>query len=61
VSAGVFASLHLFYGVFTGSILFLGLLLGWARVASGGLRAPILLHMTINGTAMLLLALGFSG
>ena len=61
VSAGVFASLHLFYGVFTGSILFLGLLMGWARVASGGLRAPILLHMTINGTAMLLLALGFSG
>ncbi len=61
VSAGVFASLHLFYGVFTGWILFLGLLLGWARVASGGLRAPILLHMTINGTAMLLLALGVSG
>jgi hypothetical protein len=61
VSAGVFASLHLFYGVFTGWILFLGLLLGWARVASGGLRAPILLHMTINGTAMLMLARTLSG
>ncbi len=61
VSAGVFASLHLFYGVFTGWILFLGLLLGWARVASGGLRAPILLHMTINGTAMLMLARMLSG
>jgi hypothetical protein len=61
VSAGVFASLHLFYGVFTGWILFLGLLLGWARVASAGLRAPILLHMTINGTALVMLARSLSG
>jgi len=56
VSAGVFASLHLFYGVFTGWIFFLGLLLGWARLASGGLRAPILLHVTINSFALLMLA-----
>ncbi|HYH99187.1 type II CAAX prenyl endopeptidase Rce1 family protein [Hyalangium sp.] len=61
VSAGVFASLHLFYGVFTGWILFLGLLLGWARLASGGLRAPILLHVTINGTALLMLARSLTG
>lgn len=61
VSAGVFASLHLFYGVFTGWIFFLGLLLGWARVASGGLRAPILLHMTINGSALLMLARSLAG
>lgn len=61
VSASVFASLHLFYGVFTGWILFLGLLLGWARAASGGLRAPILLHMTINSTALLMLARSLSG
>ena len=55
VSAGIFASLHLFYGVLTGWIFFLGLLLGWARLASGGLRAPILLHVTINSTALLML------
>jgi membrane protease YdiL (CAAX protease family) len=61
VSAGVFALLHLFYGLFTGWIFFLGLLLGWARLASGGLRAPILLHMTINGTALLMLARSLSG
>jgi membrane protease YdiL (CAAX protease family) len=61
VSAGAFASLHLFYGVFTGWIFFLGLLLGWARLASGGLRAPILLHITINGIAMLMLARSLTG
>ncbi|KFE67641.1 type II CAAX prenyl endopeptidase Rce1 family protein [Hyalangium minutum] len=56
VSAAVFASLHLFYGVFAGWIFFLGLLLGWARLASGGLRAPMLLHVTINSVALLMLA-----
>jgi uncharacterized protein len=61
VSAGVFASLHLFYGVFTGWVFFLGLLLGWARLASGGLRAPILLHVTINSFALLMLARTLSG
>lgn len=61
VSAGVFASLHLFYGVFTGWIFFLGLLLGWARLASGGLRAPMLLHVTINSFALLMLSRTLSG
>jgi membrane protease YdiL (CAAX protease family) len=61
VSAGVFASLHLFYGVFTGWIFFLGLLLGWARLASGGLRAPILLHVTINSVALGVLARSLLG
>ena len=61
VSAGVFASLHLFYGVFTGWIFFLGLMLGWARLASGGLRAPILLHVTINSFALLMLARTLTG
>jgi membrane protease YdiL (CAAX protease family) len=61
VSAGVFASLHLFYGVLVGWIFFLGLLLGWARLASGGLRAPMLLHVTINSFALLMLARSLSG
>jgi len=55
-SAAIFASLHAFYGIFTGWILFLGLLLGWARLSSGGVRAPILLHMTINSFALLMQA-----
>jgi hypothetical protein len=56
VSAGVFASLHMFYGVFVGWVFFQGMLLGWARLASGGLRAPILLHLTMNSVALLMLA-----
>ncbi len=56
VSAGLFASLHLFYGVFTLWIFYLGLMLGWARLASGGLRAPILLHATMNSFALLMFA-----
>ncbi|MDY7229282.1 type II CAAX prenyl endopeptidase Rce1 family protein [Hyalangium rubrum] len=56
VSAGIFASLHPFYGVFTGWIFFLGLLLGWARLSSGGLCAPILLHVTLNSFAVLVQA-----
>ena len=56
VSAGIFASLHLFYGVFAVWIFFLGLVLGWARLSGGELRAPILLHVTINSFALLMLA-----
>jgi uncharacterized protein len=56
LSAGIFASLHAFYGVFVGWVFFLGLLMGWVRLASGGLRAPILLHVTVNGFALLMLA-----
>jgi membrane protease YdiL (CAAX protease family) len=56
LSAGIFASLHAFYGVFVGWVFFLGLLMGWVRLYSGGLRAPILLHATVNGFAMVMLA-----
>jgi hypothetical protein len=57
LSAAIFASLHAFYGIFTGWVFFLGLLLGWARLHSGGVRTPILLHMTINSFALLVQAL----
>jgi hypothetical protein len=60
-SAAIFASLHAFYGVFTGWIFFLGLLMGWARLASGGVRAPILLHITINSFALLMQARSLGG
>jgi membrane protease YdiL (CAAX protease family) len=60
VSAALFAVLHLFYGPFVIIILWYGIVLGWARLRSGGMRAPIALHMTINGvaTAVLLLRAG---
>lgn len=61
VSAGLFAVLHLFYGVFTGWIFFLGLMLGWARLTSGGLRAPILLHATVNSFGLLMFARSLMG
>jgi membrane protease YdiL (CAAX protease family) len=34
--------------------MFLGAILGWARLRSRGLAAPIMLHMMLNGTAMAL-------
>lgn len=61
ISAAIFASLHAFYGVFTGWILFLGVLLGWARLHSGGVGAPILLHITINSFALLMQARTLGG
>ncbi|WP_224241850.1 CPBP family intramembrane glutamic endopeptidase [Hyalangium gracile] len=61
LSAGLFASLHLFYGVFAVWIFFLGLMLGWARLTSGGLRVPILLHATVNSFGLLMLARSLAG
>jgi membrane protease YdiL (CAAX protease family) len=61
LSAVLFASLHAFYGLFTGWIFFLGLLLGWARLHSGGVLAPILLHITINSFALLMQARTLGG
>jgi membrane protease YdiL (CAAX protease family) len=56
VSAVVFALLHPQYGLYMPVVLVYGIVLGWARVRTGGLAAPILLHMTINAvvTATLL-------
>jgi membrane protease YdiL (CAAX protease family) len=55
VTAILFAALHWHYGFKLPQVLFLGAVLGWARVASGGLRAPILLHMLVNGASLLFL------
>ncbi|MGA9522297.1 MAG: CPBP family glutamic-type intramembrane protease [Myxococcaceae bacterium] len=49
VSGVLFGALHFHYGLFLVITVFYGLVLGWARVSSRSLRAPILLHMLING------------
>lgn len=54
-SSGVFALLHPHYSVQMGAIFGLGLLLGWARLRSGGLKAPIALHALINGISTIFL------
>ncbi len=61
VSAALFASLHAFYGLFVLWVFFYGLVLGWARLNSGSVRAPILLHVTINSLALLLQARAMAG
>jgi membrane protease YdiL (CAAX protease family) len=57
ISAIVFGGLHWYYGVTTPLIVLFGWVLGWARIASGGLRAPILLHALINLVPVTVLAL----
>ena len=57
VTAVVFALLHPQYGLYMPIVLVYGVVLGWARVRTGRLVTPILLHMTVNGavtTALLL-------
>jgi len=57
ISAAVFGSLHWYYGPMIPVIVFLGLVLGWARVVSGGVRAPMLIHGAYNCGLLLLLGL----
>ena len=57
ISAFVFGGLHWYYGIMTPVIVLFGWVLGWARIASGGLRAPILLHALINLVPVTILAL----
>lgn len=51
VTSLAFALAHFHYGWFMLGPAFYGLVLGWARLRSGGLLAPILLHAAINGVA----------
>ncbi len=55
LSAAIFGALHFHYGLFLGVTVFYGVVLGWARVSSRSLRAPVLLHMLINGLGSLVL------
>ncbi len=60
VTAAIFGVLHVGgHGPLFVGPMFLGAILGWARLRSRGLAAPITLHMMLNGTAMgLALTLG---
>jgi membrane protease YdiL (CAAX protease family) len=49
ITSLVFASLHWEYGIGMSMVVFFGTVLGWARVITGRLAAPIVLHMLING------------
>jgi membrane protease YdiL (CAAX protease family) len=53
LSSAVFSLLHPHYSLQILVVFFLGMILGWARLKSGGLKAPILLHMGINGVSTL--------
>lgn len=58
VTAAIFGVLHIGgHGPLFIGPMFLGAILGWARLRSRGLAAPITLHMMLNGSAMLI-ALG---
>lgn len=55
VTAAIFGVLHIGgHGPLFIGPMFLGAILGWARLRSRGLAAPITLHMMLNGTAMTL-------
>ena len=56
LSSGFFALAHLHYGAHLLAVLPIGLALGWARLRTNGLAAPILAHTAINGLGMLALA-----
>ncbi len=53
VGALLFGLLHVSHGVMFLGPLVLGAILGWARLRSRGLAAPIALHMTFNALATL--------
>ena len=53
----IFASMHWYYGLRLPLVAFVAAVLGWARIASGGLRAPIMLHMLVNALGFLAIVL----
>ncbi len=50
----LFGAVHSNYGLYAVLTGVLGWILGWTRLASGGLAAPVLLHMLINGAVTLI-------
>lgn len=53
-TALLFALIHPQYGLGMGTIFVYGLIFAWARIKSGDLVVPILLHVLMNGFATLL-------
>lgn len=57
-TAVLFAALHTHYGALAMVLVVHGVVLGWARLRSGGLAAPIVLHMLVNAVALTVGLLG---
>jgi membrane protease YdiL (CAAX protease family) len=57
ISAVLFASLHWYYGIMLPVVVLAGAVLGWTKIATGGLRAPIIVHSLINSLSFLFIAL----
>lgn len=51
-TAVLFAALHTHYGVQALVLIVHGMVLGWARLRTGGLAAPVALHMMVNAVAL---------
>jgi membrane protease YdiL (CAAX protease family) len=49
MSSLIFALFHPHYGPYMALVFFYGWIFGWARLRSGGLAAPVGLHMALNG------------
>ncbi len=52
----VFAGMHWHYGLKLPILVLVAAVLGWARLASGGLRAPIVLHALVNAVSLAMIA-----
>jgi membrane protease YdiL (CAAX protease family) len=52
LTAVLFASMHWYYGLKLPLLVLVAAILGWARVVTGGLRAPIALHMLVNAVSV---------
>ena len=55
VTSALFTLLHPHYGIYMPVIFLYGWVFGWARLRSGGLAVPVLLHMTVNGLSSVLM------
>jgi membrane protease YdiL (CAAX protease family) len=55
VSSALFMLLHPHYGLYMPVIFLYGWVFGWARLRSGRLAVPVLLHMTVNGLSSALM------
>jgi membrane protease YdiL (CAAX protease family) len=58
LSAALFAVMHTHYGIQAGVLVVHGAVLGWARLRSGGLQAPMALHVLVNAAVLTLARAG---
>lgn len=55
VSSLLFALFHPHYGMFMPIVFLYGYVFAWARLRTGGIGAPFVLHMTVNGIVLLVM------